>query len=218
MAIRRTHTVVDAQGVRARIRDFSVDDAHATTVIVELPNGATVSLPTELLHPHSDGGYAISAAWSQLAQATTPEADAGESLELPMVAEEVRVTVRDVPRERLRVRRRVITEDHVVEMPVWREHITVDRVPRDEVVDRMPEPRQEGDVLVVPCVEEEVVVQKRLRVREELRIRVIREQRIHRQTVPVRRHELEVEHDTDADTAYTAGGPNPTKKHQGEPP
>jgi cysteine sulfinate desulfinase/cysteine desulfurase-like protein len=69
--------------------------------------------------------------------------------------------------------------------------LDVQRVPIGQFVDRAPAPRQEGDVLIVPCIEEVVVVEKRLRVREELRIRIVREQRTHRQTVLVRRHELD---------------------------
>jgi len=93
----------------------------------------------------------------------------------------------------VRVRRRVVSEQQVVEIPVWHERIDVETVPVNAFVDRPPEPRQEGDVLVIPCVEEVVVVEKRLRVREELRVRVVREQRTHRETVELRRHEIELD-------------------------
>ncbi|MBA3454187.1 MAG: YsnF/AvaK domain-containing protein [Deltaproteobacteria bacterium] len=187
MATRRDSTVVDPDGVRARIREFIVDDSRASAVIVELAGGARITLPTELLHHHADGGYAIEAPWKSLAGAGSLE------LEVPVIAEIVTVGVRSVPRERLHVRRRVVTEQQIVETPIWTERIQVDHVPIGTFVERAPAARQEGDTLIIPCVEEVAVVEKRLRVREELRIRVVREQRIDRQSVPVRRFEIEIE-------------------------
>ena len=51
-------------------------------------------------------------------------------------------------------------------------HIEVERVAIGCYVDVVPPSRQEGDVLVVPIVDEVVLVEKRLLLREEIRIRV----------------------------------------------
>lgn len=51
------------------------------------------------------------------------------------------------------------------------EEVEVERVPRDVVVTAAPQVRQEGDVTVVPVVEEVLFVEKRLVLREEVRIR-----------------------------------------------
>ncbi|MFL5759166.1 MAG: YsnF/AvaK domain-containing protein [Thermomicrobiales bacterium] len=48
---------------------------------------------------------------------------------------------------------------------VWVEHVAVDRE-----VDTAPEPRYEGDTLIIPVVEEMLVTEKRLLLREEVRI------------------------------------------------
>jgi stress response protein YsnF len=157
-----------------------------------------LSLPPELLGNSADGGYQIGLRWAEL---TDPDA---RSLEVPLLAEEASVQVKTVERERVRVRRKIITENRVVETPVWSEHIAVETVPKDALVDRMPEVRQEGDTLVVPCVEEVVVVERRLRLREEVRIRVVREQVNDRQTIALRRHQIEVERQS-------------TPKKQGDP-
>ncbi len=186
MATQRKHTVVDTNGVVAKIRDFVVDDTHTAAVTVELPGGAQIALPSELLHTTPDGGYSIETSWEVLGYA--------DGLSLPVIAEHVEVRRRPVVRERLQVRRKVATETKTVETPLLREHIVVERARRDEIVERVPEPRRVGDTLIIPIVEEEVVVTKRLRVREELRIRVIRETRIDRQNVTLRRHDLDVDH------------------------
>jgi uncharacterized protein (TIGR02271 family) len=107
----------------------------------------------------------------------------------------VKVDVRRAPDRRMRIRRRVVTEHKHVEVPLMYERIEVERVPIGQFVDRMPKPREEGDVLIIPCVEEVAVVEKRLRVTEELRVRRVRDQRIHTETVPVRRHEIDIDNE-----------------------
>ena len=188
MAWRREPTIIDEAGVRGRIREFIVDEDGVGEVSVELASGVRVTLPSDLLHPEDKGGYRIATRWTQLATA--------DAVDIPIAVEEVSVTKQIVERQSMKIRRRVVTEDQLVETPLWDERISVERVPVNAYVDQIPGPRQEGDTLIIPRVEEEVVVTKRLIVREELRVRVIREQRIERTTVSVRRHEIEIEPDT----------------------
>ena len=49
----------------------------------------------------------------------------------------------------------------------------VERVPMDEVVSERQGPWEEGDVLVVPVYEEQMVVSRRLVLKEQLRVRRI---------------------------------------------
>ena len=53
---------------------------------------------------------------------------------------------------------------------LFADEVAVERVPVNRIVDQMPETRQEGDVLIVPVVEEVLMVQKRLLLKEEVRI------------------------------------------------
>jgi stress response protein YsnF len=202
VATRRDPTVVDPDGVRGWIREFIIDDKRASAVSVELEGGARVTLPTELLHHHADGGYAIDAPWKTLAGGSP-------DLEIPIVEERVVVGVRAVPSEQLRVRRKVVTDEQIVETPIWTEQIVIEHVPIGTFVDRAPSARQEGDTLIIPCVEEVPVVEMRLRLREELRIRVVRERRMDRQSVPVRRFEIEIERE------HAPNIPDNSKKDRG---
>ena len=51
------------------------------------------------------------------------------------------------------------------------ETVEVTRVPIDKVVETAPEIRTDGDVTIVPVLEEVLVVEKRLVLKEELHIR-----------------------------------------------
>lgn len=73
--------------------------------------------------------------------------------------------------------------------PLFRENCDIKRVPMKRLLDKPAEPRQEGDTLIVPLMEEVLVLEKRLLLREELHITRRREQNPH--VLPVRREEFE---------------------------
>jgi uncharacterized protein (TIGR02271 family) len=70
----------------------------------------------------------------------------------------------------VRVRKRVLTEQRRMEVPIRREEVTVERVP---VEGEASEARigEDDDEVVIPLTEEEVVVEKRPVAKEEVRIR-----------------------------------------------
>ena len=203
MATRRRSTVLDQEGARGEIRGFIERDGD-TIAVIDLPKGASVRVPTSLLHLEDDGGYTVPARWAQFAS------ESAAQVSVPVMQEEVAVGVRKVPLERMRIRRRVVTEHREVHTPVWAERVQVEHVPRDVYVDRTPSPRREGDTLVLPIVEEVPVVQTRLLLKEEVRIRVVRERSVDRRTIAVRRHEVELEREDINPTTDTG-------KDEGEP-
>lgn len=94
---------------------------------------------------------------------------ADEELVVPVAVEELRVGKRTVERT-VRLHKRVRTESVPVEADLQTERVTVERVPVDRIVEVAPVPYRDGDAWVYPVVEEELVVVRRLRVREEVRV------------------------------------------------
>ena len=94
-----------------------------------------------------------------------------DDLRIPVVQEEAHVTKRASPTEHVSVK--TSTESHtvVVQDEVRREHVEVTRVPIEREVAKAPEIRVEGDVTIVPVLEERLVVEKRLFLVEELHLR-----------------------------------------------
>ena len=90
---------------------------------------------------------------------------------IPLVEEEVRFDKRDVVTGRVRVRTVTDEEEEIVRTTLDEEVVEVNRVPIDRTVDVAPEIRTEGDVTIIPIVEEVLVVEKRLVLKEELHIR-----------------------------------------------
>lgn len=188
MAIRRRTRIVDRDGVTGRLHGVVLVKGDEPLARVRLSHGVELMIPFEVLQHDSGGGYRLPGRWSDFAG----RSDRGTTT-IPVIQERVTVSVRPAPERKVRVRRRVVSEPQVVETPLWHERIDIQRVPVGAIVDSAPAARQEEDVLIVPVVEEVAVVEKRLRVREELRIRVVRERRIHRETVELRRHEVDIE-------------------------
>ena len=116
----------------------------------------------------------------------------GDELVLPLSAEHVEVTRRKVVRSVVRVSTTTRTRDHLVEEPLAYERVDVQRVPVGRYVDAVPAIREEGDVTIMPVVEEVVVVERKLLLREEVHVRRVRTTEQHVETVRLREQDAVV--------------------------
>jgi uncharacterized protein (TIGR02271 family) len=117
-----------------------------------------------------------------------------EPLVIPVVAEELTVEKRQVTRGTVRIHTRVETREEVVDEPLRREEVTVERVPVNNLVEgEAPMPHYEQEVFVIPILEEVLVVQKRLLLKEEVRVTRHRTTVSKPQQVTLRREVVEVE-------------------------
>ena len=87
-----------------------------------------------------------------------------------LVEERLEISKRDVERGRLVVRTRTEERDEFAEIELQQEEVTVDRVARGVPIDVVPSVHEEDGVLIIPVVEEQLVVTKRLILKEEIRI------------------------------------------------
>ena len=94
-----------------------------------------------------------------------------ESRVIPLVAETLVVGKETVVTGGTRVSTHVTERVETIDLPLRREEVEVERVPINRQVFETPQPRQEGDVWIVPILEEVVVVEKKLFLKEEVRIR-----------------------------------------------
>ena len=94
-----------------------------------------------------------------------------ESLVIPLVAETLVVGKETVVTGGARVTTHVTERVETVDMPLRREEVEIERVPINRQVFETPQPRQEGEQWVIPILEEVLVVEKKLFLKEEVRIR-----------------------------------------------
>jgi len=122
----------------------------------------------------------------------TKDSDETET-RIPLVQEELsiskrqrekgRVVVQTIPRER----------QELVEQELERVDVEIERIPIDRVVETPPDIREEGDTLVIPVIEEVVVVEKRLVLREEIRVHRRRSVEQFQQSVTLRSEDVKIE-------------------------
>lgn len=113
---------------------------------------------------------------------------------VPLVEERAIVLKRKKVTGAVRVRTVVREDEEIIDEPVHSEEIEVERVPVDRCwVEAAVPVRQEGDTTIISLLEEVIVVEKRLRVTEEVRITKRQTTRNTSERVTLRREEAVVE-------------------------
>jgi uncharacterized protein (TIGR02271 family) len=182
--------VVDANGNQASIMAVhrSGDDVHAS---VRLNDGTQVLVPASLLARQGDGRYRLPFNFH-----TSNESAHPMQMTFPVMEEEMHVSRRVVDTGRgVRLHKTVTEHEQLVQEPLLHDALKVEHVPIGRMVsqDEPPQMRYEGETLVVPVLEEVLVVQKQLLLKEEVHITRSREQTPSTQTVLLRAEHVAVE-------------------------
>ena len=112
----------------------------------------------------------------------------GETV-IPLLAEEVAVAKQVVETARVQVARVTHEREQLIDELLARETVEIDRTRIGRQVDSMPPVREEGDTVVIPIVEEVLVIERRLFLKEEVRIRRVRTTERHQESVTLRHQE-----------------------------
>lgn len=112
---------------------------------------------------------------------------------VPVIEESAVVYKERVVTDRVRLNKQVHEDQEVLNIPIRTETLEVERVPVGRFVEAAPAIRQEGETTVYPVVEEVLVVEKRLRLVEEVCVTRRQATRHVREQVALRREEITVE-------------------------
>jgi uncharacterized protein (TIGR02271 family) len=197
------------RGVIVQSQDPGTDDRRFLRV--RFDDGAELTVPAELLELRPDGAFSLNVSLDEPRQDTQvgvrrdPDgSDAAERIVLPVVAEELQVAKRTVETGIVRVRKLVREHEETVDQPLTREEVQIERVPIGRLVEQPTAPRNEGDTLVIPVFEEVLVVEKRVMLKEEVRVTWQRTEERGRQQVTLRSEEVVVERDRTGADDHTA--------------
>jgi len=108
---------------------------------------------------------------------------------IPLHEEELSVSKRQVITGRVRVE--TVTREHeqLVDEQLARERVEVERIAIGKPIEAIPAVRQDGDTTIIPVVEEVLVVERRLVLKEEIHIHRVRTTEQHQERVTLRRQE-----------------------------
>jgi stress response protein YsnF len=115
-----------------------------------------------------------------------------EDLHIPLHEEEVSVSRREIKKANVQVALVTGTREQLIDEELTHARVEIERVPIDRTVEVMPPTRQEGDMKIIPVVEEIVVVERRLVLKEEVRVRRVSTKEQHQETVVLRQQEAVV--------------------------
>jgi uncharacterized protein (TIGR02271 family) len=185
---------------------------------VFLDSGGEVSVPTHLLEKRRLGhGYILKSAFSKIgtidlkrenenikttdtainSEQTTEEpverAELEEALVVPVIEEELNLERQKRETGRVRINKVVHERTELIDEPLITEDVQVRRVPVNRVVDGPVPVRYEGDVMIIPLLEEVIVTEKRLILKEELHVTKQRTEMRNPQEVTLRTEEAIVE-------------------------
>jgi uncharacterized protein (TIGR02271 family) len=114
----------------------------------------------------NDGERSLSLA----ADAEQPSNGSIDDHKLTLLAEELSVGKESVETGRLRVSKQTHTREVAVEESLLRERAEIETIPIGRQIFEMPSVRHEGETIVVPIVEEILHTERRLILKEEIRI------------------------------------------------
>jgi len=112
---------------------------------------------------------------------------------VPIVEERVRLERQVREGRTVSVHTRPVTETLTLTAPVSRERVSVERVPVNRVVSEMPAVREEGDLTIIPVVEERPRIVMELVLTEEIHLRRTREHSEEQIEVERRRTEIAID-------------------------
>jgi stress response protein YsnF len=115
-----------------------------------------------------------------------------EKITIPIVEETLDVSKRMVETARVRVNTTVERRIDIARAVLEHEEVEIRRVVRDEAVSAPPPVRQEGNVTIVPIVEERLVVEKKLFLVEEIHLKRVHKAQEFSQPVELARQRAEV--------------------------
>ena len=124
-----------------------------------------------------------------------PQQDEAEQHEIiPLAEEQAEVTTTRVVDRRIRIHRSTTTAEKLLETELWHEEVEIKHIAKNETLEEgyFPQVRQEGDVLIVPVIEEQVEIIRRHILKEEVHIHKLKKNEQFQQNVTLRSQEIEI--------------------------
>jgi len=182
--------VTGSRGLRGVLLDPPSSDPDQL-VRVQLDDTRVLELPAGLLRSNGNGSYTLPFGPEDIDR-MAQETGSGRTV-IPVVAEELELGKRAVATGGVRVQRHVLEQEEEIDMPLLSEHVQVRRVLLDREVEGPLPIREEGDTLIIPVVEEVLVISRRFRLKEEVHVRKLTREERHRERISVRRQQAEIQ-------------------------
>jgi uncharacterized protein (TIGR02271 family) len=204
---------MDETGLRGVIdQERPLPPSVDSRVLVRFQNGKEVFVPRRMLIHHEAGHYYLpinieallaeqeNGGSNRLMQQATGVAtegitagvEAGQPLIIPVIEERVNVQKREQLSGIVEIHKTVNERTQTVDEPLLSQEVEVERVAINRFVDEAVPVRYEDDTTIIPLLEEVLVVEKRLLLREEVHIKTVRRELHNPQEITLREERVQV--------------------------
>lgn len=198
--------VVGEGGFRGHTTRADLDAAAQSGYVrIELEgHERAIAVPISTLRQQADGSYYVPLSDQDF---EASEFMGGEDVVLvvPVIEEDVAVSRRRMVTGRVRLTKRVTEHEEVIDETGFQERVEVEHVPVNRLLDEPAKVRFEDDTMIIPVMEEVAVVEKRLMLKEEIRVTKIREPLVEPQRIMLRKEEVDIERLAPEDIAPAEG-------------
>ena len=203
--------VTDRDDLRGRIDTTAPQtrEGGRPEVFVHLEDGRQALVPVDELVLQNDGSFTIPFSLSDLTspqqrreaggdaddetRVTSKRTREEEHIVMPVIAETLDVQKRKVETGGVRIKKIVHEREEIVDEPLMREEVQVKRVPINRVVEAPVPVRHVGNTMIISLLEEVLVVEKRLMLKEELHVTKSEVETFKPQRITLRTEEAVVE-------------------------
>lgn len=187
--------VIGKDGARGTLVDVPSEQRDTSHALVQFETGQRVLVPTDALTLQADGSYYyLALRQEELTNGRTIRTEsADDPLVLPVIVEQLQIQKQLRVTGRVRISKAVHEREQIVDEPLLRRTVEVERVPINRVVEGDIPVRYEGDTMIIPVLEEVLVVEKRLMLKEELHIKRYQEEIHQPQRIVLHSEDITVE-------------------------
>jgi uncharacterized protein (TIGR02271 family) len=115
-----------------------------------------------------------------------------KDLRIPLHVEDISISRREIKKANVEIALITGTREQLIDEELTHVRVEIERFSIDQTVEAVPPIRQEGDITIIPVVEEVVIVERRLVLKEEVRVRRVSTKEQHQETVVLRQQEAVV--------------------------
>lgn len=195
-------TVMDVLGNEAHIQSLRQEGDNTFATLV-LDDGTIFSTDFSLLEREKDHFLLpVSFKNSLDNNRDNRQSDWTETVNIPVIQEEISIGTRQIDTGKgVRVRKHVTAHEEIVDVSRSEEILSVQHIEVGKIVseDELPQPRQEGNTYIIPVFEEVYVIEKKIRLKEEVRITKERKESTETQQINLNSERVEIERFNEAD-------------------
>lgn len=121
-----------------------------------------------------------------------PDQEEREENTIPVIKERIVIDKRSVDSAKVRIAKKVNERNVLLDVTERQDNVQVNRIPIGKIVDVEPTTRHEGETLIIPVLREEIVIEKKVTLVEEIRVTRVKDETTRQVDVILKEEEVSI--------------------------